>query len=114
VNGASAHELVSMLFDGLHQALTQARGAIQRGDVASKCSALSRAARIVDEGLKASLNRQDGGELAENLHAVYSYIGVTLTKANLKGDEALVMEVINLIQPLREAWGLIGQSKESN
>lgn len=109
LEGASAHKLVVMLFDGLADALNEARGAMQRGDIALKCTALSRAARIVDEGLKAGLNLQAGGEVAQNLHTLYDYMSMTITKANLRNDEALVQEVQRLMQPVQDAWTRIAE-----
>lgn len=113
LQGADAHQLVAMLFRGLQDALNEARGALQRGDVALKCSALSRAARIVDEGLKASLNLQEGGEIAQNLHTLYDYMSMTLTKANLRSDLRLVEEVANLLDPVQDAWARIARSTPS-
>lgn len=113
IQGADSHQMVSMLFRGLQDALNEARGALQRGDVALKCSALSRAARIVDEGLKAGLNLQEGGEIAHNLHALYDYMSVTLTKANLRSDARLVDEVAALLDPVQDAWSRIARATPS-
>lgn len=107
VAGADSHQLVSMLFQGLQDALNEARGALRRQDVGLKCQALTRAARIVDEGLKAGLNVQSGGEVAQNLSLLYEYMGMTLTRANLRNDESLIEEVQRLIVPVQDAWARI-------
>ena len=73
-----------MLFDGFGDAIAQARAALQRRDIEAKCKAISRAARIVDEGLKASLDVRAGGKLGEDLLALYGYVAVRLTQANLQ------------------------------
>ena len=108
---ADAHKLVVMLFNGLLDALNEARGAMQRGDVPLKCSALSRAARIVDEGLKAGLNLEAGGEVAQNLYTLYDYMSMTITKANLRNDEELVNQVLRLVQPVQDAWNRISTAQ---
>ena len=64
VDAASPHQLVLMLFDGFVDSLAQALGALRDGAIETKCRAISRAARIVDEGLKASLDLRSGGTLA--------------------------------------------------
>ena len=69
VDAATPHQLVTMLFDGFGDAIAQARSALQRRDIEAKCKAISRAARIVDEGLKASLDVRAGGKLGEDLNA---------------------------------------------
>jgi flagellar secretion chaperone FliS len=104
---ASPHRLISMLFDGFVDAVAQGRGAIRSSNVELKCKALSRAVRIVDEGLKSSLDVKGGGELATDLQALYEYITMRLTQANLRSDEKPLDECLSLIQPLREAWNSI-------
>ena len=56
VDGASPHQLVTLLFEGLQQSVQAARGALQRGDVAVKCAQIMRAVRFLEEGLKAGLD----------------------------------------------------------
>ncbi len=104
ISGASPHQLVKLLLDGFFEALTDCRGAMHKGDFEAKSHAFSRALRIVDEGLKASLNLEAGGEIAQNLHGLYSYVCLRLTQANLRNDEAILDECHNLMQPIREAW----------
>lgn len=107
VDGASPHDLVSMLFDGLVGALAEARGALRSGDIALKGRAIGRAVRIVDEGLSACLNLGEGGKLAADLRNLYAYINVRLTHANLHNDEAALEECTRLIEPVRSAWSSI-------
>jgi len=106
VETADAHQLIGMLYDGALQYLHLARGAMQRADVEAKTAALGKALRIIDEGLKASLNPA-GGELSVRLQAVYEYSVKRLTLANLRNDPAAVAEVIGLIEPLAESWKAI-------
>jgi flagellar protein FliS len=107
VHGASAHRLIGMLFDGLFDALAQAQGALSSGNRELKARTLSRAVRIIDEGLKASLNKEQGGELALQLTELYSYCCLRLTQANLRDDLSLLLEVRGLLLPVRDAWGAI-------
>ena len=104
VSSASPHQLVAMLFAGFVDAVTQAKGALHSGQVDVKCSAIGRAARIVDEGLKASLDLAAGGALAADLADLYAYITLRLTQANLRNDAQALDECLTLVQPLREAW----------
>ena len=107
VSGASPHGLIGMLFDGLVAALAEARGAIRSRNIAAKGRAIGRAVRIVDEGLSASLNLDDGGPLAADLRDLYRYITLRLTHANLHSDEAALEECARLIDQLRSAWAEI-------
>jgi flagellar secretion chaperone FliS len=97
-----------MLFDGFGVALAQARAALQRRDIEAKCKAISRAARIVDEGLKASLDVRAGGKLGQDLLALYGYVAMRLTQANLNNDAAALDECQALLEPVRSAWAAIG------
>lgn len=108
VEDASPHKLISLLFDGYMEAITQARGFMKTGQIEQKGKAIGRAARIVEEGLKASLNVAEGGALASDLHALYDYLARRLTLANLRNDEAMLDECVALVEPLRQAWREIG------
>ena len=114
VDNASAHQLVLMLLDACQDSLAQARGAIAAGDVPAKGRAIGRAARIVEEGLKACLNHDAGGRLATDLNALYAYIGVRLTHANLSNDVATLEECGRLLEPVRAAWIAIGAQVASS
>lgn len=108
VAGATPHRLIEMLFEGLMDALAQAKGALRTGQVEAKGLALGRATRIVDEGLRAALDLRDGGALAADLHALYGYLSMRLTAANLKNDESAIDECQRLLVPLKDAWHAIG------
>jgi flagellar protein FliS len=102
--GASPHKLVSLLFDALQQSLAAARGAILSGDISAKGRAIGKAVRILEEGLKAGLDANRGGEIAANLRAVYDICILRLTEGNLKNNVALIDEAISLIQPIADSW----------
>lgn len=114
VQGASPHQLVGLLYDALLQAIASARGALARGDIAAKGAAIGKSVRIIEEGLKAGLNLQQGGELAANLHSMYGYAIMRLTHANVHNDEAALEEVSRLIEPLADAWKQISGTSTSS
>lgn len=109
VQAASPHRLVAMLFDGAFDAMAQAIAAIQAGNVELKGRSLSRAVRILDEGLRAGLDLS-AGPLATDLRELYGYVCMRLTHANLRGDVAAIEECQRLLAPVREAWAAIGQT----
>jgi flagellar secretion chaperone FliS len=108
VAAATPHRLVLMLFDGFDEALAQALGALDGGAIDTKCRAIGRAVRIVDEGLRASLDLGAGGNLAADLRELYAYVGLRLLHANLHSDADALNECRRLMRPLREAWASIG------
>lgn len=108
VASASPHKLIIMLYDGALAALMGAKGNIAAGNIAAKGTALSKAITIIDNGLRASLDKDAGGEIAANLDALYDYMSRRLLQANLHNDVAIVEEVHRLLADLREAWVAIG------
>ena len=113
VNAASAHKLIELLFNGFMDQVALARGAMRAKQIEAKGAAISRAARIVEEGLKAGLNLEAGGRLAEDLNALYAYVALRLLQANLRNDESALDECARLIEPLRDAWIAIGPQVEA-
>ena len=107
VQDASPHKLVEMLFDGYFESLMRAEAALAGGQTELKGREIGRAARIVEEGLKASLDLRAGGTLAADLADLYAYIGVRLTHANLKNDKVALDECRRLMKPLHDAWKAI-------
>jgi flagellar protein FliS len=103
IGAASPHRLIAMLFDGALAAIARGRSAMQRGDVAARGEAVTRAIRIVDEGLKASLDAR-GGQLASNLRDLYDYIGHRLLVASARNDEEALEEAARLLSTLQGAW----------
>ncbi|WP_329693845.1 flagellar export chaperone FliS [Aquabacterium sp.] len=104
VSGASAHQLITLLFNGALDSIAQAKGAMQARNIEAKCAAVSKTVRIVDEGLKAGLDMRAGGELAQHLNDLYGYIVMRLTQANLRNDINALDECARLLTPIRDAW----------
>lgn len=103
---ASAHRQIGMLFDAAMARLAAARGAVARGDTIAKLAAISGTLAII-EHLQLCLDRQAGGMLAENLHALYDYMLKRLVHANLNNDVAALDEVSGLLRPLQDGWNAI-------
>ena len=109
VSSADPHRLVLMLFDGALQAIATASRHMREKDVAGKVKAVSRAIDIINDGLKACLDVQAGGELAERLDALYDYMSTRLIYANLRNDQPTLDEVSRLLKELKGAWEEIGK-----
>lgn len=109
VSQATPHRLIALLFEGFGDAVTDIRSAMARRDVEAKTKAVRRALRIVGEGLKGGLDVKAGGKLAADLDALYGYVGLRLTQANLHNDPAILDECMRLIEPVKSAWAAIGE-----
>lgn len=108
VDSASPHELVDMLFSGAAARLKKASGCIKHQDINGRNEAINQVISIL-HGLQASLDRQQGGDLADNLDALYSYMQRQLIRANSDNDAGVLAEVQDLLNTLREAWEAIAE-----
>ena len=113
VDTADSHKLISMLYQGALLAIANAKNAMLRNDIPAKGKATSHAIRIINEGLKASLDKKVGGKLAQDLDALYDYMCLRLAEANLKNDVGMLDEVTGLISEIKSAWDSIQPSKAS-
>lgn len=107
VEAATPHKLISMLYEGAIISVVSAMTHMQRKDIAAKGAAISKAIAIIDEGLKISLDVKAGGELAQNLKALYEYMSYRLLVANLKNEIEPLDEVKLLLGDLKGAWDAI-------
>ena len=106
VEVADSHGLISMLFNALLLKLKIVRGYIDKQQVNEKVLVVNKCLDILD-GLRSSLNKEDGGEIAENLDDIYDYMQRRLVEANMQNDNRIVSEVESLLKEISEAWELI-------
>lgn len=104
VTSADPHKLILLLYQGALLAISSAKNQMLRKEIAAKGKSISHAIMIIDEGLKNSLDKNAGGELAQNLSALYEYMNQRLLVANLKNDVAALDEVSGLLSELKGAW----------
>jgi flagellar protein FliS len=114
VRGADPHRLIVLLFDGAESALQQAQTRLAANDFKGKSDSLLKAIDIILSGLSASLDIEQGGELAQNLKALYEYMASRLIHANLQKDAAAIREVQGLLGEIASAWREIGTSGRQN
>lgn len=103
---ADPHRLIQMLFEGALKRIAFAKGAMQRKEIAEKGKYIGQTIEIVG-GLRASLDKEKGGDVAANLEALYEYIGRQLLAANLKDSEEILDEVTSLLTDVKSAWDAI-------
>lgn len=110
VVAASPHQLIVLLYEGAELAVRMAIRHIQDGDLEKKSAAIAKATSIILEGLRAALDPQQGGELAQQLDALYDYMIKRIMLAHLQNDTSPLHEVLGLLRELHEAWLQIGSS----
>jgi len=107
VIAANPHKLIVMLFEGAQIALINAQQHMDKGNIAEKGKAISKAIMIIENGLRASLDKSVGGEIALNLDALYEYMSSRLLLANMNNQPELIAEVQALLADIKGAWDKI-------
>ena len=107
---ADPHRLILLLFAGAQAAIGNARAAMKQQQIAAKGEAISKAVDIISNGLKVSLDLEQGGEIAGQLEALYDYLVMRLLRANLDNDLSALEEVAGLLEEIHGAWREISPS----
>lgn len=104
VSSANPHKLVLMLLDGAISAIRLAAIAVEKKDIQSRSSQLTKAISIINEGLRASLDHKQGGQIAGRLDSLYLYITSQLLEANLSNRTGPLNEALELLTMIQDAW----------
>lgn len=104
IAGASPHDLIIMLYQAAVESIINAKRQMADKDIVAKGKSISRAISLIGSGLQASLNREAGGEIANNLFDLYSYMIQRLVQANISNDVTILNEVEKLMVDLQGAW----------
>ncbi|MEJ0087849.1 MAG: flagellar export chaperone FliS [Pseudomonadota bacterium] len=103
VAASDPHRLIVMLMDGALERIATARGLMKNGGGAEKGPLLHRAVAIIDE-LRNSLDFKTGGDISNNLDALYDYMCVRIMQANSSNKPEWLDEVSRLLGEVRAAW----------
>ena len=106
--------LLLMLYQGAMDFLRQAKGHIEKGEIASKGIAISKAHAVVAE-LSNSLDLETGGELSRSLESLYGFMMDQLMDAHLGNNVKPIDDVISLLSTLYDAWeAAVAQTRKGN
>jgi flagellar protein FliS len=113
VAGASPSRLVQVMFEHILSNLAAAQGCMERikgnlplSEVVAKGKAVGKAVRLIGQ-LNGTLDMERGGQIAENLRALYLYMLDRLTAANVTNDARIVAEVSSLVRKIKSGWDQI-------
>jgi len=95
--------LVVRLYDKAIGDLEAAALAAERNDIVARFQATADAAEIVAQ-LQLALDHSVGGQIADNLDQLYSFILAQLPMVNLDNDATLARQLGDLLRPLRQSW----------
>lgn len=113
VADASPTRLVQVMFEQIISHLATARGCMSRiqgnrplNDVVAKGKAISKTLALLGQ-LSGTLDMERGGQVAQNLRALYEYMMNRLVLANGTNDISVVAEVSSLVEEIKSGWDQI-------
>ena len=112
VNTLDQNKLIIMLYDGAIKNCSFAVEHMKSGEIEKVHNCLIKAKNIVTE-LMATLNMDQGGDIAKNLQSLYSYMFSQLIEANMEKKIEPIIIVIDLLKELRAAWVQINKKDKT-
>ena len=113
VNTLDQTKLIIMLYDGAIKNASFAVEHMKSGQIEKVHDCLIKTKNIVTE-LMATLNMDRGGDIANNLQSLYSYMFSQLIEANMNKKTEPVVVVIDLLKELPAAWTQINSKKKND
>ncbi|HTS88785.1 MAG TPA: flagellar export chaperone FliS [Gemmatimonadales bacterium] len=113
VGAMSGPRLLVLVYSQIVASLKRAQAAVQSRDHAARADAICRARDLIHE-LAATLDRDAGGELADNLLGLYEFFVRELTQIDFRPDAARLARIVEMITTLHQAWAEAARQSEGD
>ena len=113
VESADPHRLIQMLMEGALEKIAKSKQFMMVKNTPEKGRHVSWAISIID-GLRLSLDKEKGGDIAQNLDALYEYMTRRLVLANAQNDSSILDEVTSLLLEVKSGWDAIPEAVRRN
>lgn len=111
--GNSQVELIIKVYNGAIGKLSQARQMIQAEDISGSYQALEDSKKFVVH-LYTTLNMEKGGEIAQNLSRLYSFLINEINLVQASRDIKQIDEIIAILSNVKEGWGELARQGKSS
>ncbi|MEN2997976.1 MAG: flagellar export chaperone FliS [Brevinematia bacterium] len=112
IETASPVRLIVILYDIIISSINESIVHLESRKYDLLNKELSRAQEGLIE-LICSLDFEKGGEIANNLYSIYLYCSRRLFEGNIDKDKNMLIEVVNILSKLRDAWEQIANMNVS-
>jgi len=102
VSSARPVDLVVLVFQRVLDHLRHGRQMMQQQE--DSAVPLTKALQLINAGLQACLDRDQGGDIARNLAALYDWASREIMLARLKRDSDRISAVIDVLTTVSSAW----------
>lgn len=102
-DSVSPYEVIALLLDGALERVCQAKQTLAKGNTEEAGELMTRVIDIIN-GLRGSLDFEQGGELAENLDSLYGYIIQRLCDAEAETGDDILSETTKLLSEVKSGW----------
>jgi len=103
ISGLNQKDLIVLLYSGALRFIDEGKHWISKNDVPRTHEKLNRA-RDIFLHLLATLNMDEGKELAEKLSSLYAYFVEKITLANVTNSISELDDIIPIISDIKESW----------
>jgi flagellar secretion chaperone FliS len=109
VQGASPVRLVTLLYEQAIEDLRRAKAAHERGEIETRAREINHAILVLGQ-LQSSLDKDQGGRVAENLGHFYNQVRAGLVDAQCQQSAAAITQQITNLMLVLAAWREVEQN----
>ena len=102
VASSDSGSLIILVYERVFDHLKMGKYAIERGEYAVE--SFTKAHDLIQQGLLACLDFEEGGEISQSLAAVYEWSLREIISARASKSAEKIQAVIDVLMPLYEAW----------
>mgnify|MGYP003339490000 CR=1 FL=1 len=107
IHASSPAGLIVLIYERVFDYLKKGKVALQNGE--NGIDSFVKAHDLIQQGLLACLDYQNGGEIAVNLKDIYEWSLRELIIARLEKSPEKIDMIINVLEPLAESWAALAE-----